>query len=386
MIVSNPFSPTLGKTPPLLVGREDVLEEFDDALASGPGAHERVTVLTGMRGIGKTVMLNELERLARERYGWIVFSETGTIGFMDRLRDAVVRELLRQDPGARTRLTDLGLFGVSIGVSHEAPTLPPVDLRGALSGLLDQLIDKAGVLGQQAAGVMITLDELHHLRTDEIRQLAATIQHLIREDRQICLVMAGIPAAVRPLLASSDDSNPITFLRRANMVTLGGVRDADVERALQEPVEDVEARWDPDALAAAVRACAGYPFMIQLVGRWACRYAQGVLITPKAAAQGIAKARRKIGALVHEPAVSDLSDVDRTFLVAMAVDDGPSLMADIAERMGVDAQYAGVYRKRLIDAQMIESVGWGQVDFILPYVREYLREHVAPLISEGGGM
>ena len=94
-------------------------------------------------------------------------------------------------------------------------------------------------------------------------------------------------------------------------------------------------------------------------------------------------AKRKLGQLVHEPALSDLSQVDRTFLVAMAVDDGPSSMADIAQRLGVNAQYAGNYRRRLIDAEIIAATGYGLVDFELPYMREYLREHAVVEVFRG---
>ncbi|AKK10044.1 hypothetical protein [Corynebacterium uterequi] len=74
--------------------------------------------------------------------------------------------------------------------------------------------------------------------------------------------------------------------------------------------------------------------------------------------------------------MQDASFVDRTFLAAMAVDDGPPSMADIARRMGVDAQYAGTYRRRLIEAELIAGVRHGYVDFELPYLRDYLKDHI----------
>ena len=82
-----------------------------------------------------------------------------------------------------------------------------------------------------------------------------------------------------------------------------------------------------------------------------------------------------MGQLVHEPALHDLSGVDRSFLAYMALDDGPSVVADIADRMGVSRPYAGNYRRRLLDAEMIVEAGYGKVDYALPYMREYLRDH-----------
>ena len=89
------------------------------------------------------------------------------------------------------------------------------------------------------------------------------------------------------------------------------------------------------------------------------------------------KALRRLGALVHEPALADASGIDKSFLVAMAKDAGPSKMSDIQDRMGVDVNYASQYRLRLIAAELIQSTRRGYVDFALPYLREYLREHVA---------
>ena len=105
--------------------------------------------------------------------------------------------------------------------------------------------------------------------------------------------------------------------------------------------------------------------------------ADGSVIDGAAAAAGVQAARRRLGSLIHEPALRDLSHVDRTFLAAMAVDDGPSRMADIAARLTADANYTSQYRLRLIAADMIHPVGHGHVDYTLPYLRDYLREHAA---------
>ncbi len=82
-----------------------------------------------------------------------------------------------------------------------------------------------------------------------------------------------------------------------------------------------------------------------------------------------------MGSLVHAPSLAGTSDVDRSFLVAMAKDDVPSAMSDVASRLNVDANYASQYRLRLIEQELIRSAGRGKVDFALPYLREYLREH-----------
>ena len=83
-----------------------------------------------------------------------------------------------------------------------------------------------------------------------------------------------------------------------------------------------------------------------------------------------------MGSQVHEPALAELRDIDRTYLAAMVQDEGPSRTGDIADRLGVTDSYASVYRRRLLDAQMIEPAGYGRVTFALPYMREFIREHL----------
>jgi len=95
----------------------------------------------------------------------------------------------------------------------------------------------------------------------------------------------------------------------------------------------------------------------------------------------VAAAERRLGQLVHEPTLRDLSATDRACLVAMSEDGGPSRVGDLAVRLGVDANYVSQYRRRLLQAQVIRTLGYGVVDFNLPSLREYVREQ-APAILE----
>lgn len=117
--------------------------------------------------------------------------------------------------------------------------------------------------------------------------------------------------------------------------------------------------------------------MVQLVGYHVWRKAAGTHIDLDAVCDGIRAARKRLGSTVHATALADLSPVDRTYLLAMAQDPGPSNTGEIARRLGETRYYAGQYRLRLIDAGVIEPVERGYVDFTIPYLREYLREHAA---------
>ncbi len=129
------------------------------------------------------------------------------------------------------------------------------------------------------------------------------------------------------------------------------------------------------ALQVAAEGTRGYPFTVQLVGFQAWRASRGHEEVSVEPTHGVAAAARRVGKLVHGPALAALSPVDRTFLAAMAFDAGPSKMADVTKRMSVEANYAGQYRRRLIEAESIHSPARGYVDYSLPYLRDHLREH-----------
>ena len=84
--MSNPFKPTAGRIPPVLVGRKNIIADFEYALEDGPGAPGRLMFLTGARGVGKTVMLDVLGDKAKN-LGWTVINETAESGFTDRLME-----------------------------------------------------------------------------------------------------------------------------------------------------------------------------------------------------------------------------------------------------------------------------------------------------------
>lgn len=367
MAPRNPFRPTAGSTPPLLIGRDTVLEEFGDSLDDGPGSPARLALFTGPRGIGKTVMLTEAEDLAVRR-GWVTLPETATPGMIRRLQHATTRALAALDPTAApsTRVTGLTLPVIGGGLTLAAPPAEVVEWRSELGRVLD-------VLERNGTGLLITIDEVHSGARGDLRDLAATVQHLIREDRDVALVMAGLPSAVSDLL--TDDV--LTFLRRASRYVLDDVPLDHVAAALLRSIVDSGYTIDEDALREAALATGGYPFMIQLVGFHVWRRAPSSHIDLSIARGGVAAARERLGSLVHETSLADLSNVDRAYLGAMAQDDGESSTGEIARRLGVTAYYAATYRGRLIAAGVIEPTRHGYVDFTIPYLREYLRENAS---------
>ena len=370
--VRNPFRPTFGSPPPRLVGRDDLIALFVDALEFGPGAPGRATLYTGARGTGKTVMLNAVEEAARAR-GWIVLSETATPKLLDRLAGEHLPELLAQygPPSPGPRLTGLtgpaGLGGVTWAHADGADAVP---------GLRRQLVSLLDALAPRGTGLLLTIDEVHRRVIADLRQIGAEVQHAFRGEREIAFVAAGLPEAVSELT----DDDTVTFLRRADRHVLAALSEPDVEEALRSPISDAGRLISDEALSIAAQATAGYPFLVQLVGyhMWAQRTDAVSIGVPDAAA-GIVAARRRVGSLVHEPMIRPTSDLDRVFLLAMAEDDGPTRIADVAERAGIADNLAQQYRMRLIAAELIRPAGHGRVEFSLPFLRDYLLEHAAQL-------
>jgi hypothetical protein len=373
-VARNPFKPSFGISPPIVAGRQDLIDEFETGLLEGPGAPSRATVYEGLRGIGKTVMLNEVSRVARG-LGWVIVSETLTPGFLERIIREHLPLLLQQFDGKTGR----HFTGLTAPLSLGGVTWENAEKHPAGVGLRSEITELAALV---KGGILFTLDELHRTKNSELLIFCAEIQQAFREELSVAFVGAGLPVAVDELLAGDD--TPITFLRRAERPRLGTVDVEEVRRALRTPIESGGRQIGDEALELAVAATqdgdreGGYPFLIQLVGYNAWnQHRDRMEITTADVEAGISVARRKLGTAVLGPILSDLPAVQRTFLLAMAHDDGPSKMKDIGDRLQVSKNYASQYRLRLIEAGVIAAIDHGQIDFTLPQMRDYLRTQAA---------
>ncbi|WP_072313451.1 AAA family ATPase [Agrococcus sp. Marseille-P2731] len=363
----NPFRPGFGISPPMLAGRDALLDEWREVFGLGAWSPYRAALVTGMRGVGKTVLLNAVEDAALAR-DWTVVHGTLHAGLIDGLEhDRLPAMLQEQDPQARTRevtgLTVPQVGGLRTEVKERYEREP------RLESMLARLVE----LGEErGAGVLVSLDEVAKESLDQLRRIAIAVQHLMREDRRIAIVAAGVPASI----AAALDADGLTFFRRAQQVRLDTLTLSETRAALAEPVRTRGRAIGEQALERAARASQGYPYLVQSIGARAWEYTPSTEeITTDAVQHAVEVAHAAMGESVIVPALRGLSSRDRDYLLAMAEDDGPASTAEVGERMGASPGTAGRQRARLLDAGIIVAPARGSVDFAIPLMREHLRAH-----------
>lgn len=358
--IANPFKPTAGKTPPLLIDRRSILEDFREGIEDGPGAPARLMRITGARGSGKTVLLTALGNIARD-YGWLVIDETANDALCERILAAVRKRSLLDGADIKAQLPF-----VSAGIKLSAQ--PAGTLREALT-------DCAEKMTRDGKGLLITIDEVQDASPDDMREISQAVQHLIREDLSVALIFAGVTPGVLKLL----EGKAMTFLRRAMVEELHPIPLDEVAEAYRETISDTGFSVDEPELSAMTEASDGYPFMIQLVGyrvfRLAKRHPERPCIEADDVEWGIKSARAEFDSAVIEVALAPITGLAMEFLLAMAEDDGASAISVIADRLEKDTKGVSPIRQRLLDEQLVVPAARGMLDYAIPHLREYLRIH-----------
>ena len=357
----NPFTPTFGRIPAHYAGRASLMRAMRNALDNGSADPNLTTILVGPRGTGKTALLASIAREASSR-GWVTARVSAGEGMLEDIIERTqegAAHLLAGD--SKTRVKSLTV-GQSFGVEFERGDVPLGNWRTRMNKLLDQL-------AEYETGLLITVDEV---RADEaeMRQLATVYQHFVGEEREVALVMAGLPSSVAQLI--SDDS--VSFLRRARQQHLGRVSDAETEVAFRRTIVGGGALIDDDAVAAALAAIEGYPYMLQLVGYWTWEQADSPTIGEDDVRRGVRLALQELRDGVLAATYRELSKGDLRFLEAMLLDDGPSSLSDVSARMGVKSNYASKYKERLLTAGILGEAAKGVYTIDLPGFKDYVRE------------
>lgn len=373
--VPSPFTPSFGTTPPSVEGStaQNFVNQFAEALDQGPGAAELATLITGQRGMGKSVLLNLAHEVAASRQ-WISVHEEASHGFAKRLTNTRIPEALASLDSASTVQTrvkggSFSALGLGASLDTERQDSNPItpDFRHQLMRTLD-------VLEQNQTGLLITLDEVHASNLDELREITEGISFAFREKAPVAFVAAGLPDTINGLV----NSDVSTYLRRANRVTVGNFSMMDTLAALEGPAKEAGKPFDNQGLQLASIESGDYPYLTQLIGDLSWRAAKDSdTIGFEHVAQACEVAKLRMYDQIHEPVVESLTNRERHYLLAMSQDEGPSRTAEVASRMAISVSHAGNLRERLISQGVLESGEYGTVQFTLPYTRDYMLTHAS---------
>lgn len=354
----NPFTPTFGKTPLMLAGREQLIEDALEGLENAPGDPNRATIFTGPRGSGKTVLLAKISSEAAP-LGWLSSNVTAKPGMLDDILQQLQKNAIEFLPQEAKRKI-IGAQAFSFALSVENVPAPVKNWRVMMSEVLD-------VLNANNIGVLITVDEINP-GFPELIDLVADFQQFIREERDVALIMAGLSPHLDLLIKDKTAS----FFRRAFRRELRVIALADVRAAMEDTIKASGRKIAADALDIMAKSTDGYPIMIQLIGYHVWKQGAEETITENDVQRGIKSAEEDMRNMVLRATVGDITDAGLRFINAMLKDDGPSKISDIARRIGESDGYASKYRVELIKQGIIASVGRGKIEIVVPRLKEYL--------------
>lgn len=369
----NPFKPTAGKMPPVLVGRDKVINDFIEGMANGSGAPGRLMRVTGPRGSGKTVILSELASIA-EKQGWLVVNVSGFTGLIA----AIARKLTRAPLVSAAKVT---LGAPPLAVELQSSPGDEMDFESLLS-------HAAQAMTARGKGLLVTVDEVQDASLEEMRELSTAIQFLIRDDLDVAFVFAGVTTGVMDLL----NGEAMTFLRRAKPEELKAIPLDEVAVSLRAAIEHSGFEIGDEALRIATDATAGYAYLIQLVGYhvWRAAWLRGrgddnpIVIDEQDARTGVGEAEEEFRDAVLETAISSLPKTAIELLMAMSDEGDVVAMSAIAKQVGRTTGYLSPYRRQLIARQVIEQTAPGYVAFSIPFMREFLHARRSAIMARYG--
>jgi hypothetical protein len=390
----NPFAPGAGTPPPELAGRNSVLEEMEIALARLRGGFaNRSAILVGLRGVGKTVLLNRIREIA-EKHGYQTVSVEaqekkslpallvpplrGTLLALDSAKDRhekVKRALrvLKSFAGIfKAKFTLNEQIDVELGIDPELGIADSGDLEHDVAELLVAVAEAARA---RDAAVCLLVDELQYLSEKDLGALIMGLHQVAQRMLPLILVGAGLPLILG--LAGRSKS----YAERLFSFPLIGPLDRNSAiSALQVPAEAQHVRFDESALDLILRKTECYPYFVQQWGYEAWNAAPKPLITGKDVDAATAKAIRQLDQGFFRVRFDRLTKREKDYLFAMVqVGGGQQRSGDIAEKLRVKVSSIGPLRSSLIKKGMIYSPAHGDNAFTVPLFDEFLKRQQSGL-------
>ena len=365
MDILNLFQPTFGNRPERYIGRDDVIERFISGLREPVGSRNRCTLFLGQRGMGKTALLLELSDRAKEM-GYVVARVTAHEGMPKAIIEQVQLNGEKFFNEKQRKLTGMsaGALGFSLGLTFSEAAERQYGFRSKMSLLCDKLAEKD-------KGVLILIDEVR--TSAAMREVASAYQELVGDRKNIAIAMAGLPHAVSNLLNDS----VLTFLNRAVKVELGTISTNLIRAYYESALKMARLRIDDALLDRAANSTHGFPYLMQLIGYYLLQYTpEGEIVTDDIMCKVENAAMSDMKDNVFKPIISPLSDNDMIFLRAMAHCGDITTTVKLQELLGDKGPAIQPYRKRLIEAGIIEAPRRGELVFAVPYLKEYLQEEI----------
>jgi hypothetical protein len=382
--IRNPFSPGAGSPPPELVGRDPVLEQARILLGRVKEKRpEKSLLLTGLRGVGKTVLLNEVERMARadgyrtvsieahedKPLGKLIAPYLRTLLFdLDRIAgagDKVKRGLavLRSFIGSlKFTVNDMA---IGLDIEPEKGAADSGDLEIDLPNLLVAIGEAAE---DRKGAVALFIDEVQYFTRKELGSLIMAMHRVQQLRLPLVLLGAGLP--ILPGLAGESKSYAE---RLFHFPDIGALSAEDAAKALRDPAEAASVRFEPGALDEIYRQTKGYPYFVQEWGYQVWNLATASPITKRVVADATAAVIRRLDRNFFRVRFDRLTPGEKNFLRAMAaLGPGAQRTGDIAGKLGVKVTSLGPVRSKLIKKGMIYSPAHGDLAFTVPLFDEFM--------------
>jgi len=382
--IKNPFSPGAGSPPPDLVGRDPILEQARVLLGRiKAGRSDKSMLLTGLRGVGKTVLLNEIERMAKtadyrtlaieahedKRLGPLIAPNLRTLLYdLDRIAgagDKVKRGLaaLRSFVGA-LKVT-VGEVSIGLDIEPEKGVADSGDLEIDLPNLFVAVAEAAE---ERKSAAALLVDEIQYFNHKELGALIMAMHKV--QQRQLPLVLLGAGLPILPGLAGESKSYAE---RLFSFPDIGALSEEDTAKALREPAHAAGVDFKPNALKEIFRLTRGYPYFLQEWGYQAWNLATASQITLEVVEAATTKVIPRLDQNFFRVRFDRLTPSEKNFLRAMAeLGPGAHRTGDIADTLGVKITGLGPVRAKLIKKGMIYSPAHGDMAFTVLLFDEFM--------------
>lgn len=379
--LENPFRPGAGSPPPALVGRDALLAGFKitvgRALAGRPG---QSVMPIGLRGVGKTVLLNRFAELAEDAGLRVSYMEAPETGNFATLLAGQIRKILlslERKKASRALTYALGVLrsftytlpdGSSIAMSVDAIS-GQADSGDLAEDLTDLFVAAGQAAEERETGIVFAIDEVQYLRAPELAALISAIHRTVQLNLPVVLVGAGLPTL--PGLTGSAKSYAERLFRFPQIGSLGAQEARDV---LKLPVRDAGVRYTRDALDRLIEKSQGYPYFLQEWGYEVWNVAAGSPIDLEAVLRAEPLVRSKLDHNFFLVRMDRLTPAEKVYLHAMAeLGPGPHRSGDIAQQLNVRVESVAPRRSGLITKGMIYSPAHGDTAFTVPLFDDFLR-------------